>query len=40
MLFWPMWLPVIYPVFQRRSTDEEPHETWRRRWRAERCSGR
>jgi Dolichyl-phosphate-mannose-protein mannosyltransferase len=31
MLFWPMWLPVIYPVFQRRSTDEEPHETaWRR----------
>ncbi len=36
MLFWPMWLPVIYPVFPRRSTDEEPHETaWRRR-----CSAR
>jgi hypothetical protein len=31
MLFWPMWLPVLYPVFQRRSTDEEPHEMfWRR----------
>jgi hypothetical protein len=31
MLFWPMWLPVLYPVFARRSTDEEPHETaWRR----------
>ena len=31
MLFWPMWLPIIYPVFQRRSTDEEPHEMfWRR----------
>ncbi len=30
MLFWSMWLPVIYPVFARRSTDEEPHETaWR-----------
>jgi len=31
MLFWPMWLPIVYPVFQRRSTDEEPHEMfWRR----------
>jgi hypothetical protein len=31
MLFWPMWLPVLYPVFARRSTDEEQHETaWRR----------
>jgi len=31
MLFWPMWLPIIYPVFARRSTDEEPHEMfWRR----------
>src|SRR6185295_669887 len=31
MLFWNLWLPVLYPVFSRRSTDEEPHETaWRR----------
>ncbi len=31
MLFWPLWLPVIYPMFARRSTDEEPHElAWRR----------
>jgi hypothetical protein len=30
MLFWPLWLPVIFPVFNRRSTDEEPHEfAWR-----------
>lgn len=31
MLFWTLWLPVIYPVFARRNTDEEPHEmSWRR----------
>ncbi len=31
MLFWTLWLPVIYPIFQRRNTDEEPHElAWRR----------
>lgn len=31
MLFWTLWLPVIYPLFPRRSTDEEPHEVaWRR----------
>lgn len=31
MLFWPLWLPVIYPIFPRRSTDEEPHELhWRK----------
>lgn len=31
MLFWTLWLPVIYPLFARRSTDEEPHElAWRR----------
>jgi Ca2+/Na+ antiporter len=30
MLFWTLWLPVIYPLFQRRNTDEEPHE---RAWR-------
>jgi hypothetical protein len=31
MLFWPLWLPVLYPMFGRRSTDEEPHElAWRR----------
>lgn len=30
MLFWTLWLPVIYPIFPRRNTDEEPHETaWR-----------
>lgn len=30
MLFWTLWLPVIYPVFARRNTDEEPHElAWR-----------
>ncbi len=30
MLFWPLWLPVLFPVFNRRSTDEEPHEfAWR-----------
>jgi zinc transporter ZupT len=29
--FWTLWLPVVYPVFARRSTDEERHETaWRR----------
>ncbi len=29
-LFWTMWLPVLYPVFARRSTDEEQHEAaWR-----------
>lgn len=29
-LFWALWLPILYPVFARRSTDEEPHETaWR-----------
>jgi hypothetical protein len=29
-LFWTLWLPVIYPLFQRRNTDEEPHEAaWR-----------
>lgn len=31
MLFWTLWLPVIYPMFARRNTDEEPHElAWRR----------
>ena len=31
MLFWTLWLPVIYPLFPRRNTDEEPHEVaWRR----------
>ncbi|MBI1361819.1 MAG: hypothetical protein GC155_16205 [Alphaproteobacteria bacterium] len=25
-LFWTMWLPVLYPIFARRSTDEEQHE--------------
>lgn len=31
ILFWPLWLPVLYPMFGRRSTDEEPHElAWRR----------
>ena len=31
MLFWTLWLPVIYPIFPRRNTDEEPHElAWRR----------
>lgn len=30
MLFWTLWLPVIYPIFARRNTDEEPHElAWR-----------
>jgi hypothetical protein len=30
ILFWRLWLPILYPVFARRSTDEEPHETaWR-----------
>jgi len=30
MLFWTLWLPVIYPLFPRRNTDEEPHElAWR-----------
>ncbi len=29
-LFWPMWLPVLYPIFARLSTDEEQHEAaWR-----------
>lgn len=31
MLFWSLWLPILYPMFARRSTDEEPHETaWRK----------
>ena len=31
MLFWTLWLPILYPVFPRRSTDEEPHElAWRK----------
>jgi hypothetical protein len=31
MLFWELWLPILYPVFPRRSTDEEQHEAaWRR----------
>lgn len=31
MLYWPLWLPILYPVFPRRSTDEEQHEAaWRR----------
>ncbi len=31
MLFWTLWLPIIYPMFARRNTDEEPHElAWRR----------
>ncbi|RYY92426.1 MAG: hypothetical protein EON61_26380, partial [Alphaproteobacteria bacterium] len=31
MLFWTLWLPIIYPIFPRRNTDEEPHENaWRR----------
>lgn len=31
MLFWTLWLPVIYPLFPRRNTDEEPHElAWRK----------
>ena len=31
MLFWTLWLPVIYPIFPRRNTDEEPHElAWRK----------
>lgn len=30
MLFWQLWLPILYPIFSRRSTDEEPHDTaWR-----------
>ena len=30
MLFWTLWLPMIYPIFPRRNTDEEPHElAWR-----------
>ena len=29
-LFWAIWLPLLYPVFERRSTNEEPHEeAWR-----------
>lgn len=29
-LFWSIWLPILYPVFERRSTNEEPHEkAWR-----------
>ena len=29
-LFWSIWLPILYPVFERRSTNEEPHEVaWR-----------
>ncbi len=31
MLFWPLWLPILYPVFARRSTDEEPHEEAQRK---------
>lgn len=31
MLFWTLWLPIIYPIFPRRNTDEEPHElAWRK----------
>lgn len=31
MLFWGLWLPILYPMFGRRSTDEEPHEvSWRK----------
>ena len=31
MLFWTLWLPMIYPIFARRNTDEEPHElAWRK----------
>lgn len=31
MLFSQLWLPMIYPIFPRRSTDEEPHELhWRK----------
>ncbi|MEY4785980.1 MAG: hypothetical protein RIR41_3915 [Pseudomonadota bacterium] len=31
MLFWNLWLPIIYPIFPRRNTDEEPHElAWRK----------
>lgn len=31
MLFWTLWLPIIYPLFPRRNTDEEPHElAWRK----------
>jgi len=31
MLFWTLWLPILYPIFPRRNTDEEPHENaWRR----------
>lgn len=31
MLYWSLWLPILYPVFPRRSTDEEQHEAaWRR----------
>lgn len=30
ILFWPLWAPVLYPVFSRRSTDEEAHDiAWR-----------
>ena len=30
-LFWTLWLPIIYPIFPRRNTDEEPHElAWRK----------
>lgn len=30
LLFWSLWLPILYPVFARRSTDEEPHQVaWR-----------
>ena len=26
-----LWLPILYPIFPRRSTDEEPHElAWRK----------
>lgn len=29
-LFWPLWLPMLYPMLGRRSTDEEQHEAaWR-----------
>lgn len=31
ILFWSLWLPILYPIFARRSTDEEPHDAaWRR----------
>lgn len=30
LLFWTLWLPIVYPIYARRSTDEEVHEAaWR-----------